>query len=295
MEDNLNREEKEYILKKTKEAYEDSKRLISTLHIAEREFDDCSKNAQQFISATHEQSIKYLKAYYMLSVNNRDEFFDTVLKGKDINPKTELFITTLYATHSRAARTNLEVVTLLKNGLADGAYSRNRTLYEIALYLRVFNKYGFDAVLSFNQNAKNKWILEIPGAAKDFPLGKRNINLEYIKKICDGDGFEMDEWKEMYKNSNDLIHVNQTGTFSTKSTNDEYFAHDGYSIHGIEETTCDSIRLLKICNDLFFESILKYIELTNIEIIDTQTLILLDNLFYEEYCKFSGERKQNKN
>lgn len=44
--------------------------------------------------------------------------------------------------HTRACQTSLEILILLENGLADGAYARWRTLYEISVVALVIDRFG---------------------------------------------------------------------------------------------------------------------------------------------------------
>ena len=44
--------------------------------------------------------------------------------------------------HVRACQTTLEILTLLENGLADGAYARWRTLYELSVVAFVIERFG---------------------------------------------------------------------------------------------------------------------------------------------------------
>lgn len=46
--------------------------------------------------------------------------------------------------HTRACQTTMEIVTLLENGLADGALARWRTLYEIEVIASLINAHGDD-------------------------------------------------------------------------------------------------------------------------------------------------------
>lgn len=51
--------------------------------------------------------------------------------------------------HVRACQTVLEIITLLENGLPDGAYARWRTLYEITVVAFFINKYGDDTAVQY--------------------------------------------------------------------------------------------------------------------------------------------------
>ncbi len=71
----------------------------------------------------------------------------------------------LLALHIRACQTTLEILTLIDNGLPDGAYARWRTLYELTVVAFVINKYGDDLAeryfahdsVSLRENSKNEF------------------------------------------------------------------------------------------------------------------------------------------
>lgn len=50
----------------------------------------------------------------------------------------------IMALHMRACQTTMEILVLLENGLADGAYARWRTLYEISVVAFVIDRFGDD-------------------------------------------------------------------------------------------------------------------------------------------------------
>jgi len=50
----------------------------------------------------------------------------------------------LVALHMRACQTTMEILVLLENGLADGAYARWRTLYELSVVAFVIDRFGDD-------------------------------------------------------------------------------------------------------------------------------------------------------
>lgn len=113
--------------------------------------------------------------------------------------------------HGRALQMYSEIMCLVQNGFADGAYARWRSLYELSIIASFIGKYGelvAEAYInSVGTNAKNEWARKAPCFANKKPR----------EKITFKDLFENSEinesWNEEYKLTNLLVHGSADGTF----------------------------------------------------------------------------------
>lgn len=88
---------------------------------------------------------KTLDPLRMLLIASREvgqEFAEKLYKSKA--KKGIVKREALMALHMRACQTTMEILVLLENGLADGAYARWRTLYEISVVAFVIDRFGDD-------------------------------------------------------------------------------------------------------------------------------------------------------
>lgn len=112
--------------------------------------------------------------------------------------------------HGRALQEYLEVVTLMKNGFADGACARWRSLYELSVTTSFILKYGEKVARkfyeAFDSNDRYEWARE-SGVFSDT---KRYITFNDIQKNCD---LNSDAWKCDYNLANQAVHASAQGTF----------------------------------------------------------------------------------
>ncbi|QIK69540.1 hypothetical protein G7062_04170 [Erysipelothrix sp. HDW6C] len=223
-------------------------------------FDNVTNDVKEKLNGEFADTIGFLKVFHILTV----DYMAEILKqyridcfSNQIVPNEDMFYL-----HTRALRTYLEVVILISNGLSDGAYARNRTNYEIISIMRVFNKYKDDASKAF-RNTKinsNKWILDIEKISKDFSSRmtqwsrKNSLSNKDIALICSGDGFDyMKKWEEVYRTSNNILHVNYEGTYSSISSKGEIALNPGHSNGGIALVSDHAVQLIAIANSIFID------------------------------------------
>lgn len=113
--------------------------------------------------------------------------------------------------HARALQIYLEVMTLNKNGFADGAYARWRSLYELSVISAFITKYGENVAKAFVQAANTDDRYEWARTAKCFkkyPVD-RHITFSAIQNKCE---LATKEWKKEYDFVNKLVHASPQGT-----------------------------------------------------------------------------------
>lgn len=113
--------------------------------------------------------------------------------------------------HGRACQIFLEITCLLKNGLADGAFSRWRSLYELAVVANFIRnddetvaKAYFDSADS--NDTQNEWAR----ASSRFTL----VNRITFSALQDKVGYDKESvWNKQYKLANCTVHSGSQGTF----------------------------------------------------------------------------------
>lgn len=116
--------------------------------------------------------------------------------------------TVLTYINGRALQVANEILVLLRNGYADGAYARFRTLYELSIVSHFINYHGdtiAQAYMDYN-GYRYEWAA---GAIPDCKA--KEINLKTLEKNC---GIDVTSWAKEYRLSNKLIHASTQGTFS---------------------------------------------------------------------------------
>lgn len=113
--------------------------------------------------------------------------------------------------HGRALQIYLEIMCLNKNGFADGAYARWRSLYELSVIATFISKYGEKVAEAFVKSANTEDVREWARAAecfKNYPI-KKKISFNAIQSKC---GLETKEWRKEYTFVNKLVHASSQGT-----------------------------------------------------------------------------------
>lgn len=119
--------------------------------------------------------------------------------------------------HGRACQIYAEILCLIKNGYADGAYARWRTLYEIMIIISFIKSQGKEAAKAFYDNSfidtqHCNWAKGL----KCFK-GKNNISFKMIETKCNFN----EKWMQEYKNACKTVHASPEGTFGRISNKKE--------------------------------------------------------------------------
>lgn len=113
--------------------------------------------------------------------------------------------------HARALQIYLEIVCLIKNGFADGAYARWRSMYELSIISSFIKKYGENVAKSYVQAADSDDRYEWARVAKCFSKYSkdRHVTFNAIQNKCE---LATQEWKKEYDFVNKLVHASPQGT-----------------------------------------------------------------------------------
>jgi hypothetical protein len=103
-----------------------------------REHEKKKKRFQRNLTSQWGRALNLLEWFSLLSQEIGAEYNDFIRSNEEnkITPRFEILI----RSHARACQVALEILALLKNGFADGAHARWRTLHEIAVETNIINK-----------------------------------------------------------------------------------------------------------------------------------------------------------
>lgn len=169
----------------------------------------------------------------------------------DDNAEGLKVFTVLTYINGRALQVANEILLLLRNGYADGAYARFRTLYELSVIAHFINSHGDEFAQAYMDYDGNRY----GWAAAAFPNYKKpeKIPFNEIEKNC---GVDVSSWKSEYRLSNKLVHASSQGTFSRLSA--IYPTKEiliGASDGGIKVPATNSLQALFQINRLYFSCI----------------------------------------
>lgn len=200
------------------------------------------------------QSQKWSKAFvasdamYICVLESAELYTDYVneVYGQDI---CQLFHALRYI-HGRALQIYLEIICLNKNGFADGAYARWRSLYELSIMSAFIKKYGENVAKAFIKSANTDDRYEWAREADCF----RNYNRKYITFSAIQDNCELatKEWKTEYNFVNQLVHASPQGTMYRLGGDTSYSLPVGRTDFGMTISAVHSaISLSQITADFF--------------------------------------------
>lgn len=193
------------------------------------------------------------EALYLCVMESSDEYIKFIseeMKGKN-SDKAPIF-NALMRIHARACQEYLEILCLCKNGFADGAYARWRSLYELSIISDFIRKNDKKVAISFLNAANSDDRYEWARCAKCFKKYPPNrfITFSAIQKQCT---LSTTDWRKQYDLSNQLVHASPQGTmYRLGNKADTGFLSAGRSDYGMSSPLINSANcLVLITSDLF--------------------------------------------
>lgn len=118
--------------------------------------------------------------------------------------------------HGRALQIYLEIITLMKNGFADGAYSRWRTMYELAVVCDFISEHDENTAKTYYERSNSEdHQYEWASVSGEFPIKKpEKITFADIRSKTT---LNTTEWYNQYKLANKIAHASPQGTFKRLS------------------------------------------------------------------------------
>lgn len=152
------------------------------------------------------------EAFYIMIMEAIERFTEHV-ESLDYNDKQHNIYTyiALLHIHGRSLQQFLEITTLIKNGFADGAYARWRSMYELTIMAYFIDKHGENTAKAFIESSETEDRYEWARASNIFDYKKgRFISFNDIQKSLK----EFHElWENQYTLANRVVHASPQGTF----------------------------------------------------------------------------------
>lgn len=185
--------------------------------------------------------------------------------------------------NGRALQQYFEIMILIENGLADGAYARWRSLYELSVIATFINDNGEKTAKSFIESEGGRdyynWA-KVSDVFKETNIKK--IRFNDIRKNCN---LNDDIRKKQYQLSCDIIHPTWQATIDRlggMGKEDQILV--GKSDYGITIPACHSSISLGIVNNNFLS-----VYATGDSIVDSSVILKLTNMVKERYYKTHDE------
>ena len=195
------------------------------------------------------------EAMYIVSLELAHVFNGYVasLPHEDISDKQFRYVA-LCAIHGRACQQFLEILHLLKNGFADAAYARWRSIYELSVIAEFISKNGEDVAKAYCEAANTDDDYHDWAKAAPFFARNKHVSFDNIKRKC---ATESDAWRGQYKLSNKVVHASPQGTFGRLANGPgiERLIPVGHSDYGLAMPAVNSAISLSIISTYFFNSI----------------------------------------
>ena len=151
------------------------------------------------------------EAMYILvleTVSNHDTRISNMSKENRMDKENRYFA--LKFIHGRVLQQFLEVLTLMKNGLADGAYSRWRSMYELGIIAQFIIGEPEEVAESYINSNDIDNNYDWAKASNVFKNKKGHIHFSDIERKT---SFPANLWKEQFKLACTIIHPSSRGTF----------------------------------------------------------------------------------
>jgi len=145
--------------------------------------------------------------------------------------------------HCRACQIALEILCLLKNGFADGAFARCRTLWELVIYSNFINTYGESVAQAYWEQAREEnpsknavWAKEASCFEKNKKAQGGSITFDDIRRNCKMPEDVIESWDNFNIHSSKVVHASPIATFG-RLLNKKAIEHNalvvGHSIEGL--------------------------------------------------------------
>lgn len=149
------------------------------------------------------------EALYLCIIESTDHYEQFVC-SEHVGEENHKYYALKYI-HGRALQMYSEIVCLVQNGFADGAYARWRSLYELSIIASFIGKYGEqvaeDYIKSVGTYSRNEWARKAPCFANKKARAKISF-----KDLFENSGIN-ESWNEEYQLTNLLVHGSADGTF----------------------------------------------------------------------------------
>lgn len=188
------------------------------LYMKETMFEEVMRfraNEQEFLARQEQKWYRAFvasEALYLMTLETAESYSKHVesLTKEEVSCKYWAYIA-MKNIHGRALQEYLEIITLMKNGFADGAYARWRSMYELTIIASFILQYGENVAKKYYEASETDDRYDWAKESGVFPDRKKRITFNDLQKACD---INTDVWKTQYDLANKLVHASPQGTFA---------------------------------------------------------------------------------
>ncbi len=172
-------------------------------------------NEQEFIARQEHRAFVASEALYIMTLEAAESYSKHVesLSEEEVSSKYWVYIV-MRSIHGRALQEFLEIITLMKNGFADGAYARWRSMYELSIIGSFISKHGEKVAKKFYEASATDDRYDWAKESGIFSAKRKHITFNDLQNACD---MSTDVWKEQYDLANKVVHASPQGTFARLS------------------------------------------------------------------------------
>ena len=230
------------------------------------------------------------EAMYIMTLEVAESYSEHVasLDEAERNPHEWTYVA-LQHIHGRTLQEFLEIVTLMKNGFADGAYARWRSMYELSVIAAFIKKYGEAVAKKFYQASETEDRYEWARESGAFPEQWKKINFSNIEKESD---LNTKDWKNQYILANRVVHASPQGTFARLSNTEKYsLIPAGRSDYGITTPGEHSAISLAVISAMFLTIYPEVDTLASVNIINRWVDVIREAYFKAHDEAFPDDEK----
>jgi len=158
-----------------------------------------------------------LESMYHMTIECADNFKAKYYVERDNGVSLNYRQFALQNIHGRACQVFAEILCLLKNGYADGAFARWRTLFELSVFAIFIKENNDDVALSYiNQSKDGEWEFqsgtEWAVMANCFKGKNGRMSFSKIFNSCKFSDDQSEFWQKQYRLSCKVVHASPQGT-----------------------------------------------------------------------------------
>lgn len=151
------------------------------------------------------------EAMYIMTLNAAEDYSEYVSGLGEKRTREKIWThTVLCHIHGRALQEFLEIITLMKNGFADCAYARWRSMYELTIIASFILEQGEKVAKAFYESADSEDRYDWAKSSNLFKNNKKHITFNDIQGKCN---LNSDVWQQQYNLANQVVHASSQGTF----------------------------------------------------------------------------------
>ena len=225
-----------------------SEYIDSNLDKWHKDYLEQDQDNQNYIESIWGKAFALYKCYIESSTRFSNEFFKYREECK-VKTDENKFIALAYI-NGRAIQVANEIFVLMKNGYADAAYARFRTLYELSVIADFIDKHGDNVAKAYIEYDGN-WYEWASCIITNKPKDK--IRFTDIEKESNIEVKDLSLWRNEYHLSCKLVHASTQGTFARLSETLENGIPVGPNYKGFVVSATNSLESLYHINAMLLK------------------------------------------